>query len=490
MIAFIKKNHQLVLILIVLLLGLALRLWRLATESAWIDEAYSIQLARFSLPLIVQGTAADQHPPLYYFLLHFWLLLNDTIWNARFLSVLLGVFNIWQVIHLGIKLRNFKVGIISGLLVAVMPLHVYYSQEVRMYMLHLVTLTGSIDSLLNWLKEKKKSQLILYTLLCSSSLYTHNFFVFILLVQAVFVVVWSVWHRERRTFLLWFSTMVICLISYLPWLPVVINQLSYHTMNWLQIPTAATFRDTFLRLVLGFPLPTLPKFLTWSITGVILVILTGVLFHLRKRKDVSHLLILIFLWTFLPFIAISGISLKYPIFQIKQFIIILPAIAIFIAIISELLPKWFGRVLIIGMVMAYFGASIGQGIKITKDDWRGTAAYLQGNFIEGDIIFGNPSASSLAVNLYAPDLPVESYAGYPPNYNIIKGGWAEGNIITAINAKNVLQPYLDHHRIWLVEFSPQLWDPEALLPKELAQNYDQILDLSFTRIRLRLFTKK
>ena len=76
----------------VLLLALGLRLYRLDGQSFWYDEGTSVLLAGRDLPTIARDAAADIHPPLYYFLLHYWTAAFGTSEiAARSLSVVLGV---------------------------------------------------------------------------------------------------------------------------------------------------------------------------------------------------------------------------------------------------------------------------------------------------------------------------------------------------------------------------------------------------------------
>lgn len=56
-----------------LALGAVLRLIGSGSRSLQYDDTFSIFLSARSLPEILSGTAADTMPPLYYFLLHFWL---------------------------------------------------------------------------------------------------------------------------------------------------------------------------------------------------------------------------------------------------------------------------------------------------------------------------------------------------------------------------------------------------------------------------------
>ena len=56
----------------ILLAAFALRLYRLGVSSLWYDETVSGVLAQQDLLALTRHTAGDIHPPLYYYLLHFW----------------------------------------------------------------------------------------------------------------------------------------------------------------------------------------------------------------------------------------------------------------------------------------------------------------------------------------------------------------------------------------------------------------------------------
>ena len=62
-----------VALLAIVLIGTFLRVQNLTAQSLSHDEIFSVVLARTTLLQIVQGTANDVHPPLYYFILHYWM---------------------------------------------------------------------------------------------------------------------------------------------------------------------------------------------------------------------------------------------------------------------------------------------------------------------------------------------------------------------------------------------------------------------------------
>jgi len=59
------------LVIIITLVGGFLRALLLGDKGMWLDETFSVWLAKHSVADMLQWiTRIDQHPPLYYFLLH------------------------------------------------------------------------------------------------------------------------------------------------------------------------------------------------------------------------------------------------------------------------------------------------------------------------------------------------------------------------------------------------------------------------------------
>ena len=79
-------------------------------------------------------TAQDIHPPLYYALLHAWAALLGTGPAAlRLLSLVVGVLTIPLLYLVARRMLSTRAALLAALLLTISPLHVYYSQEVRMY---------------------------------------------------------------------------------------------------------------------------------------------------------------------------------------------------------------------------------------------------------------------------------------------------------------------------------------------------------------------
>ena len=116
-------------------LGFLLRTWEIGAKGLWLDEAFSVWLGWKPLgELLSWLVKIDQHPPLYYTLLHFWIkLTGDNPDDVRMLSAMLGTVTIPVMFLLGRRLMGTTVGLLAALILALSPFHVRFAQETRMY---------------------------------------------------------------------------------------------------------------------------------------------------------------------------------------------------------------------------------------------------------------------------------------------------------------------------------------------------------------------
>ncbi|MEZ4868884.1 MAG: glycosyltransferase family 39 protein [Caldilineaceae bacterium] len=127
---------------VVLAVAALIRCWRLGYHSVWFDEAVSLQWAASDAAFIWQKSfplVEDKHPPVYYLLLHFWrqvmglLGLANSDVALRLLGGILGVLTVLGILLLAQRLSGRLTALLTGLLVALAPVLVWYSQELRMF---------------------------------------------------------------------------------------------------------------------------------------------------------------------------------------------------------------------------------------------------------------------------------------------------------------------------------------------------------------------
>ena len=156
-------NLYLVCCVVGVLIAFALRIHQLGGQSVWFDEGWSWYLAGLPLGEMVNITAGDRSPALYYLLLHGWVALaGASEFALRYLSLGADVVTVVLVMGLAGRLaRRFETrnefpfaSIAAGLLYILCPLAVFYAQETRMYALVAMLCTASSYALVRYMQLK------------------------------------------------------------------------------------------------------------------------------------------------------------------------------------------------------------------------------------------------------------------------------------------------------------------------------------------------
>ncbi len=129
----IRKNEN--IIWLIFAAALALRLWKLGDQSFWADEALTVGMYK-SPP---QGISYfrkflwDVHGPLYSMILHFWSMVSSSEYWLRLPSALAGALAVPFLYRWLRRVIDERTALIGGLLLAISPFSLYYSQELRFY---------------------------------------------------------------------------------------------------------------------------------------------------------------------------------------------------------------------------------------------------------------------------------------------------------------------------------------------------------------------
>ncbi len=227
-------------LLAVTLLAFLLRVLHLEWQPLWWDEGYSVFFATQPLAEMLSLTAQDIHPPLYYALLHFWTLLLDSARPAvdRLFSVYAGALAVPLLAVLAYALtRRALVAVFTSVLLAINPLDVYYSQEVRMYSLALVLGLLSTYAMHRWLQaaeNRRPQSLRLAAYVVSAALLVHTLYYAAFLIAAQFI--WLLWRArerapDRRIILI--AAGLLALLC-LPWIAYALPQLIHYIGDKVQ----------------------------------------------------------------------------------------------------------------------------------------------------------------------------------------------------------------------------------------------------------------
>jgi uncharacterized membrane protein len=228
-----KGSRRYLVLWVLILMALGLRLGRLTFQPLWWDEGWSLYFASADIGTLLERTAVDIHPPLYYLLLHLWIgLLGSSVVAVRLLSVLIGVATVPLVYLAGRRLMGERGGLVAAFLLAISPFHIYYSQEVRMYGLVTLLGLGATYFALRWSAGpggRSWWSWLGYVLAATAALYSQYYAATLLLALNLAVLIRWVrtpssggredGSRQRvRALLAWLAAQLVVAALYLPWL--------------------------------------------------------------------------------------------------------------------------------------------------------------------------------------------------------------------------------------------------------------------------------
>jgi 4-amino-4-deoxy-L-arabinose transferase-like glycosyltransferase len=207
---------------------LVLRLAYLTFQPLWWDEGWSLYFATTDVGTLLDLTAVDIHPPFYYSLLHLWIgVLGSSVFSAKLLSVLIGTATVPLLFATGRRLFGGAGGLLAAGMLTISPFHIYYSQEVRMYVLVTLLCLASFDFALRWRLASGDRIAGLghwglgsgYVLTATLALYTQYYAAFVLLaLNMSMFICWLRGQRGVRKFLPWLGAQAVVVLLYLPWL--------------------------------------------------------------------------------------------------------------------------------------------------------------------------------------------------------------------------------------------------------------------------------
>ena len=164
----------------ILALAAWLRLQNLAGPSLWDDEMHTIDFSQRPLNTILRQSAQKDSNPLgFYLLLHYWLPHGDGEMFFRVWPVLFGILSVLALYWLGINLSNRKTALMAALLMAVHPLAIYSSREVRAHSATLLLLILATAFLTRLLARGRFRDAAGYALCLGAALHFHYYSFFV-----------------------------------------------------------------------------------------------------------------------------------------------------------------------------------------------------------------------------------------------------------------------------------------------------------------------
>ncbi len=496
------------LVLPILAVALTARLYALDAQSVWLDEAFSIYVARQPFDRMMEIIVNhDTPPPLYYTMLHLWLGLGFSTFNARLLSTLLGTSAVLAVYFLGTELRGRRLGAVAGLLMALSPFQVYHGQETRMYSLLALNCALSALFLLKALKTGKWRFWVAYVLATSLATYTQVASVFFIAGEWMAVVLyvgfggtsphpdplpegeggrglplsrgegrgeWPTaagarprWIAVLQSYRPWLLSQAAVLLLWLPWLPGFLRQSQTYQRFWIERPTW----DSIVTLGLEFSSYYLPH---WKVpfgrevlVAVALLLALGIAVKVGRREY----LFLVCLFV-VPVVAMYLVSQVKPLFLTRALI---PSLAPFLLLVAAGIVRLRPRALGVGLVALLVLLNLTSLYRLysvpMKEEWEEATTYVVSRAEPKELVLFVAADAQIPFDYYleGEDLDLER-RGLPVDV------FSVGPLEPAVKAEDlgrIDQLMAGRDSFWLIESHADFPDPEGGVRGYSDQQYRQ-----------------
>lgn len=349
-----KKNSPVLLGFFLLAVSFFL-LIRLAffcfSADIWYDEVFSVKMISRSFKEIVEFTARDVHPPLYYWYLKFFIQVGELISGGLTkegvvilakLASWLPMAGLWILAITKIR-RQFGLftGAIFSFCVCTMPQLTGYGIEIRMYSLalFLVTLAFLFAYDINVRRRKRDFA----GLFCCGILVAYTQYFSCL--GIVFLYLGTGWliRKDKEALKKWLFCIGASVIAYLPWLGALIRQLARVSGSyWIPPLTWKSFGGCLKYIYLpsgGYP------WLNYAL-AILLILATSILAGLFLRKGMSAGAIfrqeggvLLLGWGMLGGVILIGVGVSILVSPVFVYRYMIPFLGAFWLVFALLLDK-------------------------------------------------------------------------------------------------------------------------------------------------------
>lgn len=399
------------MIIYTLFFGLILRLISI-NQSLWLDETTSAIVARdYSFNYFFTNFLPhDFHPPLYYLVLKLWAQIFGTGEVAlRLPSVIFALITIYIV---------YKINKIASLLLATSPLHIYYSQEARMYSLSTLLVAASVYFFIKILKKSagwrtKKTDWIIFSLTLPAIFLTD--YLPLLILPVFFVYLY--FNKPKKIWLKKFILSLLPLVlSFIIFLPIFKLQL----LSGLAVKNSLTgwwvgLGKTSLKAILLIPI----KFITGRIDSK--YALLGLVSLIPLLKTLNKKYRLYWYWLITPIVLTIILGNFVSVLVYFRLLFVLPAFYILIAtglskFNSNLFFPYLSLLIILNIIFVsiYYKNSVYQ-----REDWRGATNYINKNKTDKTKIIFPSNSQMEAFVYYKPEVEYSGPSGITGNLDKI-----------------------------------------------------------------------
>ena len=427
-----------------LLAALGLRLFQLQQRVLWFDEANSLLIARADPDRIIDAVLDDTHSPFYYLVVHYWQSVAGGELGSRLLSVFAGVATVAVAYSLGCILAGRGAGLLGAAILGVCPLHVWYSQEIRMYALQTLLVSLSVLFMVLALRQERRVFWVGYAICTALSLYAQYVSLFVVVGQNILVAI--CYWRDRPKLRHWLLAQCAVGILFAPWLPGFVTQTKIAVGSSWSPPLELHQILGFLSLLSGAYLgDSRPRAVSALVTVVVLVVAPLALWRNRESRQTALLLLL---WFAVPVVLLTLQSLNQNRFLPRVLVCTTPALALLMGCAAAQRARAMARAEVALVVAILLVANLYalRNYYFSKNGWvksdlRVAAGKLSHAFRSGDIVVHSSEFSYR---------PFEYYLGNDAAQGVITPPVYLAHLFRATGDGRLPQSTSGFKRIWLV----------------------------------------
>lgn len=429
------SRREVALLAGLLLVAVGLRFYRLGHQNFWIDEVYHVYVAAMPLYEIVRDySLRADGGPLSLLISHFFLSSTMPEWTARLPSAVFGTLAVVATALVGRTILPGAIPWLGAGLVAISPLHVWYSQEARWYAQWVCFTAFAYLAFVHAVRRGGWRNWALYAVLTVLDLYTFVLSFVVVASQAI-----SGSQLSRRPGVAdvarWMTMQLGILVGAAPLVAMILSHPDAVTGS-PRPSTLAELPYTLFAFAAGFSLgPTLGELHTVtsvvrivvenpSVVIVFAVFLPLLLVGMRRVSRDRDAAAVLFPWLIGPPVLVFLLGLATDVtYQVRYTLAALPAFALLVAAGLCALPRAGLRFAACGAVVACVAVALANHYwspRYAKEDVRAAVAHAIGNAPGAPIVI--IGQVWVAVWFYAKETPIvelgicdhpsEPYAGH------------------------------------------------------------------------------